>query len=64
MPKESQTDKRILFEMTGRRLNSIDFPVEDETDQEEDSEVLLDDMLGYRRSSVLATNEQDDIQRY
>ena len=57
MPKESQTDKRILFEMTGRRLDSNDFPVEDETDQEEDSEVLLDDMLGYRRSSVLATSE-------
>jgi len=35
-PDANQTDRRILFEMTGRRLNQNDFPTEDETDQEED----------------------------
>ena len=31
-PRDNQTDRRILFEMTGRRLEQADFPGEDETD--------------------------------
>ena len=41
------TDRRILFEMTGRRLNVDDFPADEESEQEEDKIVLLDDLLGY-----------------
>ena len=37
--------------MTGRRLNETDFPEDEETDQEEDTSVLLDDLLGYERRS-------------
>lgn len=33
--------------MTGRRLDPADYPQEDETDEEQDFCVLLDDALGY-----------------
>jgi len=32
LPRDNKTDRRILFEMTGRRLEMADFPDEDETD--------------------------------
>ena len=63
MPKDNQTDRRILFEMTGRRLESSDFPPEDETDEEEDCEVLLDDMLGYQRSTMMTGYDEEGTRR-
>ena len=41
-----KTDKRIFFEMTGRRLHYADFPADDETDEEKDLNVLLENLLG------------------
>ena len=52
------TDRRILFEMTGRRLNVEDFPADEESEQEEDKIVMLDDLLGYdHESSKMMTQE-------
>ena len=34
-------DRRIFFELTGRKLRSLDFPPEDETTQEEDTDAIL-----------------------
>ena len=31
-PRENMTDRRILFEMTGRRLNAEDFPADEESE--------------------------------
>ena len=42
--------------MTGRRLQSGDFPEYDETDSEEDPDVRTDDVIGYDR------NKRDDNQ--
>ena len=46
-PDESQTDRRILFEMTGKRLITDEFPIEDETEEEFDVNVIVDQLLGY-----------------
>ena len=46
-PEKSENDNRILFDLTGRRLNPDDFPAEEETDEEEDQIVLLADVLGF-----------------
>ena len=56
-PDTNDKDRRILFELTGRRLMPKDFPVEDETSQEEDDSVLLDNILGFSE-----VNEDDDEQ--
>ena len=42
VPEESLTDRRILFEMTGKRLIEDEFPNEDETDEEVDMNVIVD----------------------
>lgn len=35
MRRENQTEKRIIFEITGRRIDSDDFPEVDETDEDD-----------------------------
>ena len=46
-PDTDPKDRRILFGLTGRRMRQSDFPVEDETTQEEDESVLLENILGF-----------------
>ena len=46
-PDTDPKDRRILFGLTGRRMRQSDFPVEDETTQEEDEIVLLENILGF-----------------
>ena len=46
-PDHDPVDRRILFELTGRRFRPEDFPPEDETSQEEDFRVMLEDVLGF-----------------
>ena len=46
-PDTDPRDRRILFGLTGRRMRQSDFPVEDETTQEEDESVLLENILGF-----------------
>ena len=44
-PKSDKTDNRILYELTGIKLNQEDF--DDESTPEEDLERLLDNLVGY-----------------
>ena len=46
-PDADPKDHRILFELTGRRLRVGDFPAEDETSEEFDAGVLLENILGF-----------------
>ena len=52
VPEESLTDRRVLFEMTGKRLIADEFPIEDETDEEVDMNVIVDQILGYDDDEV------------
>ena len=44
-PEANDLDKRILYELTGIRLSGRDF--NDESSQEEDVSVLIDNVIGY-----------------
>ena len=44
-PDDIDIDRRILFDLTGRRLRMGDFPQDEETDEEEDELVMLEDIL-------------------
>ena len=50
-PDTNANDRRILFELTGRRFRPSDFPPEDETSEEEDKKVQLEDVLGFTEHS-------------
>ena len=50
-PDVNPNDRRILFELTGRRFKPGDFPPEDETSEEEDNSVKLEDILGFEELS-------------
>ena len=46
-PDEDPKDHRILFELTGRRLREGDFPPENETTEEYDAAILLENFLDF-----------------
>lgn len=50
-PESEANDRRILFELTGRRFSPNDFPQEDETSEEEDLAVQLMDLVGFEELS-------------
>mmetsp|Transcript_6472 Transcript_6472/g.8687 ORF Transcript_6472/g.8687 Transcript_6472/m.8687 type:complete len:177 (-) Transcript_6472:111-641(-) len=59
-PESSLADRRILFEMTGRRLHENEFNPDDETEEEFDVDVLLDDLMGFEEPLMAAVNDDGD----
>ena len=54
-PTEDSIDKRILFNLTGRRLNENDY--QDESQSEGDIDVILDDLMGYSPRATVAEDQ-------
>ena len=52
MSRENAVEKRIIFEMTGRRIQSSDFPKDEETDEEYDMLLKLRDARGYDEEAM------------
>ena len=58
-PETDFTDRRILFELSGRRINNGDFPQEEETDEEVDEVVLFENALGFGIDDDDESSDQD-----
>lgn len=59
-PETNENDRRILFDLTGRRLKPNDFPQEEETDEEEDELVRLEDVLGFDTIGNASDDDADN----
>mmetsp|Transcript_13471 Transcript_13471/g.17049 ORF Transcript_13471/g.17049 Transcript_13471/m.17049 type:complete len:175 (-) Transcript_13471:48-572(-) len=59
-PEASLADRRILFELTGRRFYEHEFAQDEESDEEWDTDVLLDDLAGFEEPLMAAVNDESE----